>query len=75
MDIRQGRREFDVEVRLPPTMEPGPKELEVLELSGGELVGRDVHTVELTRVGMPAHVSAFAATPLGIRAAKAAFGA
>jgi hypothetical protein len=59
-DVRQGRREFDVEVRLPPTMEPGPKELEVLELRGGELVGRDVHTVELTRVGMPAHVSAFA---------------
>ncbi|MCG6927178.1 MAG: TIGR02186 family protein [Acidobacteria bacterium] len=59
-DIRQGRREFDAKVRLPLAMEPGPKELEVLELSGGELVGRDVHTVELIRVGMPAHVSAFA---------------
>jgi pyruvate,water dikinase len=59
-DVRRGRREFDVDVRLPPTMQPGPMELEVFELGGGALVARDVHTVELIRVGMPASLNSLA---------------
>jgi pyruvate,water dikinase len=61
-DIRQGRREFDANLRLPPTMPPEQMQLEVLELRDGEVVNRDVHTVQLTRVGMPAYLSSFALT-------------
>jgi len=59
-DVRQGRRDFDAELRVPPTMPPGTMEVEVFELRHGSLVGRDVHQVTLVRVGMPAVMSRFA---------------
>jgi pyruvate,water dikinase len=59
-DVRQGRRDFDADLRLPATMPPGEMELEVFELSHGHVVNRDVHRVKLARVGMPALLSALA---------------
>jgi len=58
-DIQQGRREFTADVRLPTTVPPGSLELEVIELRDGKVVNRDVHTVELRRVGMPAFLHRF----------------
>ena len=59
-DMRQERREFYADLHLPSTMPPGQMELEVLELRGGDVVNRDLHTIRLGRVGMPAYLSSFA---------------
>jgi pyruvate,water dikinase len=65
-DIEQDRREFDADLHLPPTISPGPVEVEVLEVRDGGVVNRDTHTVQVTRVGMPAKVHALAVNRPGL---------